>query len=239
MKLLVSIKNVDEIDDAVNGGADIIDVKDPEASSLGLPDMDIVKNVVNRIGFKKEVSVALGDIDREDKTLKYISFATAILGVNYVKIGLAINLLNKAEKIIRDIQEILKSFNKTKLVAVGYADFSTMNFVNPMSLIDIASKIEIEGVMIDTFKKNGFSTFDLLSIDYLKTFVKKAHDLNLKTAIAGGIKLQHISFCIGLGFDVVGVRGAVCKGKRSDKISKDLVLLFRKEIDKMLNKVAI
>lgn len=50
MKLLISIKDVDEAEDAVLGGADIIDIKDPTIGSLGLPDLDILNPLLKSRG---------------------------------------------------------------------------------------------------------------------------------------------------------------------------------------------
>lgn len=235
--MLVSIKDIGEIEDAVAGGADIIDIKDPDDGSLGLPDLGIVRDIVSiaRYRWDRELSMALGDISREDKALKYTVFVSGILGLDYVKIGIAINKFDMAISIARDASEILSSFNKTKLVLVGYADFTYVNTLEPLKIVDIATKTEARGVMIDTLRKNGLSSFDLLPTTYLQSFVEKAHNENLLAAIAGGIKLVHLPLCANIGFDVVGVRGAVCRGRRGDRISKELVALFKDELNRVLS----
>lgn len=237
MKLLVSVKSVDEVEAVVEGGADIVDVKDPETGSLGLPDLDVVKYVVSKVrsSWDKEVSIALGDINKYDRMLKYVVFVGCALGADYVKIGLATNSFDMATKIAKEAKDVVSSFKKTSLVVVGYADYAYVNTLEPLKVIDIATKVEADGVMIDTLRKNGLSTFDLLSINYIHTFVEKAHSQDFITAIAGGIKIFHLSLCAKLGFDVVGVRGSVCAGGRSDKVSRELVQLFRKEIDRLKN----
>lgn len=235
MRLLISVKDVNEVEDAVVGGADIIDIKDPSNGSLGLPDLSIVKDVVDTVRSKwgKEVSIALGDISREDKALKYIVFVGGLLGVDYVKIGLALNNIDMAIKIARDAIDVLSSFSKTKLVLAGYADFMYVGTLDPLSIVDVATKVGAKGVMIDTLRKNGLSSLDLLSTDYLQSFARKAHSENLIAAIAGSIKLTHLPLCARLGFDVIGVRGAVCTSGRGGRVSRELVSLFKMELTKL------
>uniref|UniRef100_A0A7C2V9F3 (5-formylfuran-3-yl)methyl phosphate synthase n=1 Tax=Ignisphaera aggregans TaxID=334771 RepID=A0A7C2V9F3_9CREN len=238
MRLLVSIKTSEEVRDAIEGGADIIDVKDPSDGSLGLPDLDVVRDVI-RIAKSvngKELSIALGDLGRASKSLKYIAFSVGMLGVDYVKVGLALKDTDEAQLIARSVDDVLRSFSSVKLVLVGYADYRYTGTVEPMKVIDIATRTSAKGVMIDTLKKNGQSTFDLIEPRYFSTFTNTARKLGLFTAIAGSIRLQHLSMCRSLGFDVVGVRGAVCNGGRSGRISRDLVKLFRREIDRLCQK---
>ena len=240
MKLLVSVKNAEEVVDAIEGGADIVDVKDPSAGSLGLPDLDIVKEVIAlvRNWHGREVSMALGDVDTVERNLKYIAFVGGVIGVDYIKVGLATDKYDIATEIARQVAHTLKSFSKTKLVLVGYADYLYVNTVEPLKVVEVAVKVDADGVMIDTLRKNGLSTPDILSIDYLKLFVEEAHKAGLFAAIAGGLRSSHIPLCMRLGFDVLGVRGAVCERGRDGKISRELAKLFKtKLIEKQAHNV--
>ncbi|MEM4788332.1 MAG: (5-formylfuran-3-yl)methyl phosphate synthase [Ignisphaera sp.] len=234
IKLLVSVKNIDEVEDAVEGGADIIDVKDPSDGSLGLPDLSIVKGVVDVVKSLggKEVSIALGDIDRENKALKYIAFVGGVFGIDYVKVGMAVTDFGIAMRIAKEVVDIVRMFPKSKVVLVGYADYQYIKSIEPLKVVDIAVKTGAEGVMIDTLRKNGLSSFDILPLEYMEKFVEKAREANLITAIAGSIRIKHIPLCVKLGFNVIGVRGAVCTGNRSDRISRELVKCLKLEIEK-------
>ncbi|MEM4506161.1 MAG: (5-formylfuran-3-yl)methyl phosphate synthase [Ignisphaera sp.] len=229
MKLLVSIKDANEVEDAILGGADIIDVKDPSTGSLGLPEFAVLKDVVNIVKSysSKEVSMALGDISGYCKKLSYVAFSASMLNVDYLKLGIALKDIDEIKRIIMSVSEAIDSLSRPKLVVVGYADFRYEGFIEPTVLIDIAIATKVQGVMIDTFRKNGINTFNLLTIDYLRNFVTFAHNQGLLAAIAGGINMEHLPLCAKLGFDVVGVRGAVCVGKRTDRISRERVKLFK------------
>ena len=72
-QLLVSVRNVDEAISAVEGGADIIDVKDPDRGSLGSAAPEVilaVAHAVSRIyGAKPPLSLALGELQESAKRL--------------------------------------------------------------------------------------------------------------------------------------------------------------------------
>ena len=158
-KLLVSVKSANEVYEAVAGGADIIDVKDPSTSSLGLPRIGVVKSVVRALNGSKEVSVAIGDIRFYRPEIGYV-VETLDSYADYVKVGYALNSFEEAEKIA---SEVVENATRTKIVFVGYADYKKHGFLEPMQIIDLASKYNVYGVMIDTFEKNGLSTFDILT----------------------------------------------------------------------------
>ncbi|RLG79909.1 MAG: hypothetical protein DRO13_05040 [Thermoprotei archaeon] len=234
LKLLISVKHAGEVGEALYGGADIIDIKDPSRGSLGLPDLELVEEALSRVRNwstgSVETSIALGDVDRYGPELKYVAFTAAKLGVDYVKIGLATPSMEEALRISREASKIIKRSKKTKLVLVGYADHASVGFIEPLKVIDIAIEAGAGVVMIDTFTKKGKSTYDLLGLEYLRNFVEKARRKKLMTALAGSLKKEHMRITAKLGFNVVGVRGAACIGGRNGSISRRLVTELKEEI---------
>uniref|UniRef100_A0A7C4FER9 (5-formylfuran-3-yl)methyl phosphate synthase n=1 Tax=Thermofilum pendens TaxID=2269 RepID=A0A7C4FER9_THEPE len=234
IKLLISIKYPSELERAVRGGADIVDVKEPSRGSLGLPDYSIVKEVlgkIKRLGIAGvEVSSAGGDVEKVNPYIEYVAYTAASLGVNYFKIGLAARSIEDAREVSLRVSEVLESFNSTRLVLVGYADFSRAGVIEPLKVTEVASDVEADVVMIDTYVKDGRTTFDFLSTNYLENFVKEAHGNSLLAALAGSLKKQHIVDAIKLGFDIVGFRGAVCTGGRDGVISEKLVSELKETI---------
>ncbi len=185
MKLLVSIKDLGELDEALYGGADIIDVKDTIHGSLGLPRYNLIKDVALKLGNTKEKSVPVGDVESHNNALGYIARAVEELGYDYVKIGLKTKSLEEALNISNEV--ISSISGKIRVILVGYADYQAYNVISPMDVIDVANKVNAFGVMIDTLGKRGLSTFDYLTMDYLTNFVRKAKDYGLLTALAGGL----------------------------------------------------
>ncbi len=233
VKLLVSIKHPSEFESAVHGGADIIDVKEPSRGSLGLPDYNVLREVIEKAKklnmFEIEVSCASGDIKKFKPYLEYIAYTAGSLGVNYFKVGIAMRSLDEARIVGLKLSDVLKSFN-TKLVLVGYADYERAESIEPLRVLDIAKSVEANVAMIDTYVKDGKTTFDFLTRSYLETFVKDAHKSGLVAAIAGSLRKHHVFDAVKLGFDVIGFRGAVCAGGREGTISEELVKELKRAI---------
>src|SRR5689334_14696969 len=61
-KLLVSVRDAAEARDAVEAGADLIDVKEPQAVSLGAAAPQIVAEIIQAVAGRRPVSVALGEL---------------------------------------------------------------------------------------------------------------------------------------------------------------------------------
>ncbi|RLG73898.1 MAG: hypothetical protein DRO08_00960 [Thermoprotei archaeon] len=226
MKLLVSIWYPEELFDAVEGGADIVDVKDPSSGSLGAPKPEVLRNIVNIINSKNikcELSAAVGDVKCCPSTVRLAAYFLASMKLNYIKVGIEANDVETAYNIARSVVEGAKEVGSSKVILVGYADFRRVKSISPLNLPEIAYKAEADGVMIDTRIKNGANTFNYLTLSYLKKFVIRAKERSLLTALAGGIRGEHIKIAYGLGFDVVGVRTAACHGGRLGKVSRSKV----------------
>ncbi len=63
MRLLVSVRSVEEVSEALVGGAHIIDIKEPSRGALGAADPDVIRAVAAEVPPSIPVSVALGDPD--------------------------------------------------------------------------------------------------------------------------------------------------------------------------------
>ena len=89
-KLLVSVRSAEEAADAVAGGADLIDVKEPSAGSLGAATPEVVAAVMKTVAGRRPTSIALGELDKG--IAEWQSFAD-LLPPNrlpqFVKFGLA------------------------------------------------------------------------------------------------------------------------------------------------------
>jgi len=233
MKLLVSIWYPEEFYDAVMGGADIVDIKDPSAGSLGAPKPGVVKkvvNIANSMGVKCELSAAVGDVKCCSSTVRIAAYFLALMKLNYIKVGIETNGINAAYDIAENVVKGAKEAGHSKVILVGYADFKRVKSINPLNLPEIAYKVEADGVMIDTRVKDGTNTFDHLTLGYLKQFVVKAKERELIVALAGGLRKEHVKLAYKLGFDVIGVRTAACSGGRLGRISKDKVRELKKAI---------
>ena len=212
MKLLVSVVNRDEVEEAITGGTDIIDIKNPDEGSLGAAAPWIIKEIIESVGSRRETSCAIGDLPNLPGTVSLAAAGAAALSPGYVKLGL-FGTRNRAEA-LSVLEAAVDAVNLTapsvKVIACGYGDYRIVGSVSPLDLPDIASSAGADGVLIDTINKDGRSLFDFLPTDDLKMFVHHARDLGLISALAGSLREQHIPSLRDCSPDVVGIRGVAC-----------------------------
>src|SRR4029077_9754602 len=60
--LLVSVRSAAEAREALSGGADVIDVKDPSHGPLGMARQGVIDEVLSVVAGKVHVSAALGEL---------------------------------------------------------------------------------------------------------------------------------------------------------------------------------
>jgi uncharacterized protein (UPF0264 family) len=226
MKLLVSVVDEEEAREALAGGADIIDVKNPFEGSLGANFPKVIRRVVE-LSSGLEVSAAIGDMPNLPGTASLAALGAASCGVDYIKVGLlgpqnageAIYLLQRVTEAVREANP------RTRVIPVAYADAGRVGSLDPFLLAQVAQAASADGCMLDTVVKDGSSLFDFLDHDTLRKFVREIHDRGLLCALAGSLKAEDLALVCELGADIVGVRGAACiGGRREGKVTREKVL---------------
>jgi uncharacterized protein (UPF0264 family) len=212
-RLLVSVARADEVDAAIAGGADIIDLKNPSEGPLGAPEPALIKNARPRVATPLELSVALGE--GSPGSLALAASGAALLGADYVKVGLAGNA-SEASALLRALQSAI---SKTRLIAVAYADGARVSALAPSALPPIAAEAGAFGVMLDTLSKESGSTIEVMGLRGVEAFVDFARALGLLSAVAGSLSLADVERLPDLGVDVVGVRRSACEGGRLGSVS--------------------
>ncbi|MCL7415321.1 MAG: (5-formylfuran-3-yl)methyl phosphate synthase [ANME-2 cluster archaeon] len=225
MKLLVSPINTEEAKAAANGGADIIDVKNPKEGSLGANFPWVIRSVKEAVNSIRPISATIGDMNYKPGTASLAALGAAVAGAEYVKVGLfdiqtREQAFDMAEHVVRSVKDYDP---KKKVVISGYADYKRINSIPVGDLPSICADCGADVVMMDTGIKDGRSTFEFLTNEELSSFVGSAHDLGLETAIAGTIKFEDIDALNQIGPDIIGVRGCVCGGDRTSSIQQGLV----------------
>jgi hypothetical protein len=227
LKILISPKNEKEASEAIAGGADIIDVKNPKEGALGANFPWIIKRIREIAPRKIQVSCALGDVPNLPGSISLAALGAASLGVDYIKVGLyGFKTPKEAVFLLQNVNKAAKECNpKIKVAATGYADAERIGTIDPMLIPEIASLAQVDLAMIDTAIKDGKNLFNFLSAKQLEEFVDKTHKLGLEAALAGSLRKQDLPMVYGLGADVAGLRGAACtKGDRvSGQITRKLV----------------
>lgn len=212
MKLLISPADEKEAVEAIAGGADIIDVKNPKEGALGANFPWVIKRIREITPKNVEVSCAIGDAPNLPCAVSLAALGAATTGVDYVKVGLygvktkeeALYLMQNAAKAVKDCNSSIK------VVATGYADAKNVGSVNPLLVPDIAREAGADVAMLDTAVKDGKSLFAFLTTDQLRSFVDAAHAYGLKAALAGSLRKEDLPVVYALGADIAGLRGAAC-----------------------------
>ncbi|MEM1671909.1 MAG: (5-formylfuran-3-yl)methyl phosphate synthase [Archaeoglobaceae archaeon] len=226
MLVLVSPKNLSEAIEAIEGGADIIDVKNPAEGSLGANFPWVISEVA-KLAKKhgKEVSATTGDMPYKPGTASLAALGAAVAGADYVKVGLyGIKNEVEAKDVIMAVVRAVKSYDQSKKVVIaGYGDYYRIGAISPLKLPHIASECGADVVMVDTAIKDGSSIFDHMSFESLQEFVSLAKENGLQCALAGNLGWGHLESLRRLSPDIIGVRTIVCENGRNSHVKRELV----------------
>jgi uncharacterized protein (UPF0264 family) len=224
MQLLVSVSSADEARAAVDGGADIIDAKDPSAGALGAVELDVFVEIRRAVGVHRIVTAALGDAgDAESVARLAAEFVRR--GATLVKVGFRglVDASRIHEVIARSARACTSVDVDSGVVAVAYADALPDECVGEVRLVSIAARAGARGVLVDTGNKTGPGLTSLWSGERLSSWVAHVRDHALTAAVAGKLGGDDLSIVRNAGADVAGARGAVCVGGRAGRVSVERV----------------
>ena len=216
MKLLISVAHCKEINAAVEGGADIIDIKNPAEGALGANFPHVIKAIKAKTPQDIPVSAAIGDVPNLPGMISLAALGAASCGVQYVKVGLY-GVQNKPDAVVllKSVARAVRDFDATvQLIATAYADAHRFNALPPMDLPDVAVSAGIDGCLIDTAIKGEGTLLTNLSEDQILTFTCQCRQNGLISALAGSLQQSDIEAVCTLGADIIGVRTAACRGDR-------------------------
>jgi uncharacterized protein (UPF0264 family) len=224
MQLLVSVANSEEARDAVNGGADLIDAKDPTSGALGAVSLVALDRIRSMVAGRRVVTAAIGDA-LDEESVERIAFDYGSMGVGFVKIGFAgITDIDHVERLIAAaVRGAHATGRQPGVAAVAYADTGGATSVHPATLIDAAARANATGVLLDTAIKDGPGLRQLMTPRALEAWVASAHGAGLTVALAGKLTLDDLPFVADTGADIAGVRGAACATGRSSRVVEDRV----------------
>jgi dihydroneopterin aldolase len=217
-RFLASIGEREEIEIALAGGADIIDLKDPSTGALAALSIDQIGAMLEAIGGRREVSAVTGDLPMEPELLRSRAEAVAATGVDLVKVGLFPD--PQTPDCIRSLSPTARTRG---LVGVMFAD------LNPdFSLVQAMAEAGFTGAMLDTAGKGKGRLTTHLGADQLARFVASCREHRLMCGLAGGLEAPDVPRLLALGPDVLGFRSALCGGRsRSGQLDPDAIVLIR------------
>lgn len=236
MLLLISPINTEEALEAIEGGADIIDVKNPKEGSLGANFPWVIKSIRELAPKSMQVSATLGDVPYKPGTVSLAAAGAVVSGADYIKVGLygtknyqeALEVMENTVRAVKDLND------QAMIVASGYADAHRIGAVDPMEIPRVAADSGADLAMVDTAVKDGKTLFDYMDEDTISQFTGTIHDYGLKSALAGSVKEEQLPILSELGCDVVGIRGAACIGgdRNSGAINRTAVRKLKQMIEK-------
>lgn len=236
MLLLISPINTEEALEAIEGGADIIDVKNPKEGSLGANFPWVIKNIRDVTPKEMLVSATLGDVPYKPGTVSLAALGASVSGADYIKVGLyGTKNYDEAFEVMKNVVKTVNDYNENAIVvASGYADANRVGAVDPTEIPKVAADAGADLAMVDTAVKDGKTLFDFMNEEKIKQFNDEIHDYGLKSALAGSIKKNQLQTLYNLGTDVVGIRGAACTGgdRNSGQIHRSAVMELKNMIDK-------
>ena len=222
-RLLVSVRSATEALAALAGGADVIDVKEPNRGSLGRADDFTIQEVVKAVDGRRPVSAALGE---------WADGETAIPAaeLSFVKWGLA--RCGHSNTWRMEFERRLQTLRKPQCVLAAYGDWECANAPNPDEVLSLAAQLPGSVVLVDTHCKTASPSLgnkrptllDWLPLDWVGDFCARARDSRVRIALAGSLGIAEIQLLLTCRPDWFAVRGAVCgDGDRNESVDEDRV----------------
>jgi uncharacterized protein (UPF0264 family) len=219
-QLLVSVRSAKEALAAFDGGADLIDIKEPGNGPLGRAPAPVVSDVVRRIAGRRSVSVALGE-------LVDLPELPAVPGLGYVKCGLS-NLGDNQhwDRMLKDLHNrVARLPQPPEVVTVAYADWNLARSPAWPEVAQFALRKGGGTLLVDTFDKRWrpvgtarrvATLLDWLSLDEIGRLCDDCRAAGVKIALAGSLRIGHIAKLLDLRPTWFAVRGAVCAANDRD-----------------------
>lgn len=222
MQLLVSVSNAAEARAAADGGADIIDAKDPTQGALGAVRPRVLSEIREAVDSGCLVTAALGDAH---DGIEELARDFAGRGARLVKVGFGeVRDAARLEEMLTRLVRACSSANAAAgVVAVAYADSAAEDVHDAMRLVSLAARSGARGVLIDTARKGGPGLLELWTDTALESWVAEVHAHDLIAAVAGKLRLDDLTVVGDSGADIAGVRGAACVGGRLGRITAERV----------------
>lgn len=223
-RLLISVRDANEAGIALEGGADLIDLKEPEAGALGAVDLSSAREIVAMIAGRRTVSATVGDLPADALVLADAARRTSMSGVDFVKIGFMSSATADVCGVIRELAEVAREIS---LIAVIFADD-----LPPGDPVAAAAGAGFAGVMMDTADKRGGRLLDHLGVARLRDFVHAAKKSGLMAGLAGSLRGEDIAQLAVLAPDYLGFRGAACSENcRGAQLQAGRVAGLRRSLD--------
>jgi uncharacterized protein (UPF0264 family) len=216
--LLASVRTEQEAAHALEGGADIIDLKDPHSGALGALPLATIERITAHVRARSDapVSATIGDLaDGAIDEMQRRVLVTARAGVDFVKVGIVQGA--HARRALRALREVDARVVPLFLVDAGL----------DLGLVEAACAAGFPIVMVDTADKRAGSLFDCVDLASLRQMTALVRAAAARTGLAGSLRLDHVDLLRALAPSITGFRGALCDGARTGTLVAEKVRALR------------
>ena len=214
MDLLISVVDEAEVDPAVAGGADIVDVKNPREGSLGANFPHVIRRVRELTPAAVPVSVAIGDFPNLPGMAALAAAGAAGCGVQFVKVGLlgprdhdeAFAVLAAVCRAARDEAPAVR------VMATAYADARSDRFA-PAGGVARRRRRGRRRRLHDRHGRQGrgHAVHRSWPRPSSSASSSRCREAGLLCALAGSLSAADVPRLRELAPDIVGFRGAACR----------------------------
>lgn len=223
MRLLVSVRCGAEVAAAVEGGAHIVDAKEPARGSMGAVDAETLAEIAGELPAGVPLSVALGDVADVEQVAAALAptSSNGALRPRYLKLGFAgaVQPETARRTLAAAVMAASALEGRPHVVAVAYADHLAAACPPPAAVARIAAEVGAAGVLLDTWTKDGRDLFAWCSAPALKEWVGGVRGSGLLAAVAGSLQRDSIATVAETKPHIVGIRGAACDGGRGGQVA--------------------
>jgi uncharacterized protein (UPF0264 family) len=211
-ELLISVRSPQEAWAAFQGGAAVIDVKEPCCGSLGRAPDETIAAVIRCVAGRRLVSAAMGELVEG-----LPSFPGA--GLAYLKWGLAGSRGRACwrDELARAIAQMREANPSCRAVAVAYADWHRADAPPPEEVCAFACGHPCGAFLVDTWRKDGTTLLDWLSRSAIDKLRQNCLQRGVRVALAGSLTAVQIRLLRDCEPAWFAVRGAACHGRRREQ----------------------
>ena len=207
-KLLVSVRSPHEAEAAFEGGADLIDIKEPDQGSLGRADESTIVAILNIVAGRRPVSAAQGELNDGLPSCRDPR-------LTFVKWGLAGCRTSPWKK---RLEKELSRPGNPQTVLVAYADWQCALAPEITEVVAFACQKPGNVLLFDTHckepgtleKSRRPTLLDWLSLKEIHVLCARCRAAGVRVALAGSLNLDEIEQLRGAAPEWFAVRGAVC-----------------------------
>lgn len=227
VRLLVSVRDVEEALSAADAGADFIDLKEPADGALGALDPACIAQIVGVLRVQHPatpISATVGDLAAQQASeILHRVQQVAACGVDFVKVGLWPSA--SAPALVGALLDALAAC-AARVVPVLVVDDGV-----DFALIQHAlERRAFPALMVDTAAKREGSLLDRVPARTLAAFVERVRAHGAMAGLAGSLRADDVPALTALAPDFAGFRGAVSRGERTAALDPALVRELRRRL---------